>query len=142
MKKVKDPTAKANVLTELINTHMQRFDNTRKIQWTFNSLFWTGIIVTTPFLKNAKDYNPDANNNYLVYTLFIVGAYFIILILFQRSLNWDKNKFKHYRKNLENLISFPRQENKEIIPWSVVWSIAQLIVTILLLTGVYFIVRN
>lgn len=141
--KIKEPTDKGEILTELIKAHMQRFDTTRKIQWTFNGLFWTGILLTAPFLlRDAKNYDPDKGNSFFVYSVLVTIAYSIVLFLFQRSLNWDKDKFKRYRNILEKMISLRKQEDRKVISWSVVWTVVQLLVTVLLLTGVYFITRK
>ena len=139
-KKLIKPAEKAEILTELVKAHMQRFDNTRRIQWTFNGLFWTGILVAASFLKSIPEYHPDTHCNFLVYSIFICASYFVVLLLFQMSLNWDKNKFKNYRRILEEMIN-AQDHSTNTIAWSIVWTIMQLAVTILLMLGVYRILQ-
>ena len=124
---------------ELIKAHMQRFDNTRRIQWTFNGLFWSGIIIATPFLKDIMS---DQFQTYdlLPYQLVILGSYSIILYLFQHSLNWDKDRFKNYRSHLESIIDVNFKDNDKF-PWWIIWTGAQFLVTFLLLLGVHIIMN-
>ena len=128
----------AKFYLELIKAHMNRFDYTRKIQWTFNSFFWAGILITAPVLKNSK-YEPSCV--FIFYIFLIWLAYSIVMYLFQYSLNWDKNKFKDYRKILEQIIGYSEKTDNRRWKGNTIWIIMQSVVTFLLLSGVYLFLK-
>lgn len=130
----------AEIYTQLLQAQMSRFDATRRIQWTFNSLIWAGIIVTATYLRDIK---VDLCV-YAIYSACIIVAYMMVIILIQKSLDWDKAKFKAYRGIIENHLKFAeslKALNLKDAPdrgWgSIVWTGAQFIITLLLLIGTY-----
>ena len=131
-----DDKERSTALIELIKAQMQRFDTTRRMQWTFNSLLWSGILIATPIIKNSQ-FDLEKLKCFGAILLF---AYLLIVLLFQQSLEWDKHRFKHYRNEVERIIAYRSPSYRGIIPngWGlIVWPVAQIVVTVLLLWGAH-----
>lgn len=103
MSKIDDPKDQANFCLELLKVHTSHFDKTRQIQWNFNSIFWTGILISTSFMYKEKLKSDDPNLFYFLAVIFC--SYLAAIILIQISLVSDKGKCNKLQLQIENLLA-------------------------------------
>ena len=141
-----DPKDSANLCLELLKANMNHFEKTRQIQWNFNSIFWTGILVSASFLYKEGITLNDPNFNYFINVILL--SYLSAIILIQVSLATDKGKNERIQVEMEKLMSLSittgKSENKSekihvVIRWvithwrSVLWISVQTGITYFLL---------
>lgn len=89
-------------LIALQNSRLDRFDNTRKIQWNFNGIFWTGIIVSVSFfIKENIHFDYVKLASIFIPLLLIHG---LTIYLIQQSLGYDKSAVDKYRIRAEAIL--------------------------------------
>jgi hypothetical protein len=123
-------------LIALQNSRLERFDNTRKIQWNFNGIFWTGIIVSVSFFIKEKIYFDWVKLTSVFIPLLVVHGLTICLI--QKSLDYDKSAVDRYRIPAENLLGL---EPEKTTDRRRVWFWIQISITILILLFSFYILK-
>ena len=125
---------------EFIKLEHIRFDKTREIQWKFNFIFWTLIILGTYNFKIIKD------NIHFCYVLDLSVLFLIAHMIFiwrtQRALEATKKIEKHLLKQLNSTVEEMNvtldieEQTKEISmlqPTTIWWLLFQLLSTSILL---------
>lgn len=118
-------------LVALQNSRLERFDNTRKIQWNFNGIFWTGLIVAIAFfLKETKRFWIGD----LIFISSIISAiHGTIIYMIQESLRYDKDAVDRYRIPAEQLLGLPDEPAEKLLDRKWKWFGVQIGITIVLL---------
>jgi len=138
------PFERCQSLIELQNGRLERFDRTRTIQWNFNAIFWTGIIVTVSFLIPKKTELEFTWYGLIGFDLVLLVIHFFVLKMIQSSLDYDKGKVAEYTLITERELGLNNLTDDEIrtkmqesiagqIGKSRQWLLAQLGISIVLL---------
>ena len=139
------PYERCQLLIELQNSRLGRFDKSRAIQWNFNGIFWTGIIVSTAFLTPNKNDIEYTWYGFVVLDFILLVIHFIVLQMMQRALDYDKSKVAEYTLKAERelglniltdeqVISEVKKAKEGQIGRSRRWLITQLLISLILLT--------
>jgi hypothetical protein len=128
-------------LVSMYQTRIAHFDKTREIQWKFNGILWTGLIVSTPFVYGKKIYCSLHIAWFILIATVVTMIHFSLIHKTQSSLDFDKDLWITYGKEIDKFIL--RKSNK-CIPASnqsyksLGWILIQIAITIVLLTIVGF----
>lgn len=121
-------------LIALQNSRLERFDRTRSIQWNFNGILWTGIVVTTAFLAPIRNDLPFTWWGLTLYGPLLVGIHFTVIKAIQSSLDFDKKKFANYNSQADKMLNVENAETDQN-DRSKGWLIKQLLISIVLLAS-------
>ena len=109
------PYERCQSLILLLNGRFERFDRTRTIQWNFNGIFWTGIIVATGFLYPHKDELQFSWCSLLLFGLLLTGIHSLVIYMIQSSLDYDKAKIIEYTRKAEQELKLNNLTDDKIL---------------------------
>lgn len=132
-------------LIELQNSRLTRFDKSRSIQWNFNGIFWTGILVSTAFLVPNKNTFEFTWYGFVLLDVILILIHFFVIKMMQRALDYDKGKVAEYTLLAERELGLHNLTDQQIkvesknskagqVGRSRQWLLTQLGISLLLLT--------
>jgi hypothetical protein len=141
-----EPKDKPAVLVELVKIRIDKYKQTRELEFKVNIALWTLIVLIGYYYKDTFSLETKGDwVFFIIITLVIVlGHFFLWLVPVSNSLARDNAKVLELQKQIENIVNersdIPDRDEKQIKRSYLGWNffLAGITFFLLILLGVFF----
>ena len=141
-----EPKDKTAVLVELVKARIDKYKQTRELEFKVNIALWTLIVLIGYYYRDT--FNLESGGDlvfFIIVTLVItLGHFFFWLVPVSDSLARDNAKALELQKQVENIVNerseLPERDEREIKRSYLVWNffLAGITLLLMILLGVFF----
>jgi len=141
-----EPKDKTAVLVELVKARIDKYKQTRELEFRVNIALWTLIVLIGYYYKDT--FNLESKGDlvfFIIVTLVVtLGHFFLWLVPVSNSLARDNAKALELQKQVENLVNersdLPERDERQIKRSYLGWNffLAGITLLLLILLGVFF----